>query len=429
MGDIVRAAFVSVVVVAACGGTPDDSIRVDSVEPNFGPLSGGTRVVIKGDGFLTGGAPPNRVIFGDVEAPLAAAADDSTLEVTVPPGTVAGEVEIVVFNRNDTATASGLFHYSTTPTIASISPDEVLFDAGAQITVTGTGFQDEGAGVVDVLVNGVPAVDVEVVSDTQITFTSLPGQAFADVDVEVINRRGAAALERAYRFTPTTTPALVLFTLSATTFAVVYDPVNDVRIDIPNRSPNAAQGFRAVVRDENGDFFGVDRATNRLGRIDFNRQLVEEPIQLNTSPVALIRDGDTTFGFDRGGNRFGTFDLASGSLAPISAGQLTHSGNCCRQIPGGTAFAINPANGDMFFYNAQGISQVNKTTGARTGATRQLNPQRHMRYMQFIGNELFGITPQGEVLRIDPATGANTTIKTLNIEARGVELFAPKGPQ
>ena len=428
MGDIVRAAFISVFMVGACGGTPDDSIRIESVEPNFGPLSGGTRVVIQGEGFLAGGAPPNRVVFGDIEAPLAAAADDGTLEVTVPPGTAPGEVEILVFNRNGTATASGLFHYSTLPTIASISPDEVLFDAGAQITITGTGFQAEGAGVVDVLVNGVPAVDVEVVSDTQITFTSLPGEAFADVDVEVINRRGTAARERAYRFTPTTTPALVLFALNATTFAVVYDPVNDVRIDLPNRSPNAAQGFRAVVRDVNGDFFGVDRATNRLGRIDFNLQVVEDPIQLNTSPVALIRDGDTTFGFDRLGNRFGTFDLASGSLAPISTNQLTHSGNCCRQAPGGTAFGLN-GNGELFFVNAQGISRVDKATGLRSGPTRQLSPVRHMRYMQFIGNQLFGVSPQGEVFRIDPATGENTTIKQLNIETRGLELFAPKGPQ
>ena len=105
--------LIGVAFVAGCGGDAGSvSPAVDSISPNFGPLSGGSHVTITGSGFLVGGAPPNHVVFGDVEAPLAAADTDTTLEVTVPPGEKSGDVPIIVFNRNGEVTVMGQFHYS-----------------------------------------------------------------------------------------------------------------------------------------------------------------------------------------------------------------------------------------------------------------------------------------------------------------------------
>src|SRR5439155_21345766 len=141
-------------VIAACSG--DAALRVDQATPPYGPLGGGTRIALAGAGFTA----PVRVLVGAREAALVVATDSKTLEVVIPPGDRVGDASITVLAGMASATATGVFHYASPPTITSVAPASVLFASGGAVTVTGTGFLDEGAGEVTVLVDGSPATDV-----------------------------------------------------------------------------------------------------------------------------------------------------------------------------------------------------------------------------------------------------------------------------
>src|SRR4051794_4287255 len=95
-----RLVLVAAVLAACSGSSGNEDPTIDTVSPAFGPLAGGTRVVITGSGFLRDGATPDRVLFGANESPQAGVVDDFTLEATVPATTTAGDVAITVFNRN-----------------------------------------------------------------------------------------------------------------------------------------------------------------------------------------------------------------------------------------------------------------------------------------------------------------------------------------
>lgn len=70
-----------------------------------------------------------------------------------------------------------------TATVTSLYPDEGANTGGTAIVVTGENFK---SGPASVLFGGVPATDVQVVSDTQITCVT-PPHAMAGIDVEPVN--------------------------------------------------------------------------------------------------------------------------------------------------------------------------------------------------------------------------------------------------
>ena len=408
---------------AGCGGgSVDDSIKIESITPAFSPLSGGTHIVIKGQGFLRDGAPPNHVVIGNTEAPLAAASDDTTLEVDTPPAEMPGDVPVVVFNRNGQATAMGMFHYSTGPTITGVSPNEVLFNAAnTTVTVTGTGFMDENAGVTNVLIDGQPAVDVTVTSDTQLTFTALGGVPFVRPDLEVTNARGTAKLPGAYRYIPSTNPTVMVFpNRQPGRYVIYYDPTAGTTLNIPSLAGNSI-GYRAVFQDANGDFWAEDLAQN-FGKIDFKTQTLVDPIVLSARPIAFARMADTVYALDRNTSLFGKFDPSSGSFTPIGTGTITTP--CCQQAGGGIGLATDGTN--LFVATGNGISTINTTTGAR-GTVKALTPAVHLGKMRFIGTTIFAMTPAG-VITINPTTGATASAINLGLTRSGaLEVFTPGG--
>lgn len=413
-----RLALIATFAVA-CSGTTDDTIKIDSIVPNFAPLSGGTRVVIRGQGFLRSGATPDRVLIGGVEAPQAGAVDDSNLEVDVPPGVMPGDVPVVVFNRNGTATAMGQFHYSTPPAVMSVTPADVLYSSNAMMTVTGSGFKDEEAGPPKVIVNGKPGLDVQITSDTQLTFTSPVDDPLVRPVVTVINARGTVSKKAAYRYTPSANPTLVLFAnANPNTYVIYFDTVTSSVLAIPNR--NAAQtGYRAVVRDANGDYWAVhNNAGNsgKFGKIDFGLQEVENPIQLANQINALARMDASIYAVDRSSGAFGKFDLTSGSFSQISVGQTpsVHA-------------SLSASSTTLFFANSQGIATLNPTTGAR-GTVTPLSVAHNFGEMRFVGTKLYSVDDRsGDIFTIDPATGTVATITNVGTRLSSFEVFNP-GP-
>lgn len=78
------------------------------------------------------------------------------------------------------------------PTVSSVSPQTLQAADGGDITITGTGFKNEGAGTTTVVVGGVNATSVHVVSDTEITCT-VAGATAGQKQVTVTNSNGSSS--------------------------------------------------------------------------------------------------------------------------------------------------------------------------------------------------------------------------------------------
>lgn len=413
-----RLALAAVLGIAACGGggSGNDSITIQSITPAFGPLSGGTRVIITGSGFLRDGAPPNHVVIGDTEAPLAAASDDQTLEVEIPPGTKAGDVSVTIFNRNGTSSsAMGMFHYSTEPTITGVAPGEVLYNGGGTITLNGTGFMDENAGPATVTINGQLQVDVMVKSDTQLSFLAQPGPALARPDVQIVNNRGTALKKAAFRYAPSTNPCFLIFTNNdATNYMYIFDPTANTTTAVRNLR-GTPSGYRAIFQDMNGDYWAIGNrfsGDNKFGKIDFTTQDFISPITLSGRINSLARQGSTVYAIDRNSGALGTLDIKTGTFLQVGA---TNSTPCCTEGLAASASTV-------YYVNGSGVSTINPANGQR-GTTTALNPAKHTDDLKVLGTTVYGVTTTGEVFSVDPTTGVTTTVVNLGFGVRSISTF------
>lgn len=405
---------VALLLLVACGSSAETPLRIDAVEPAYGPLAGGTRVVVTGERF-TDGAGSTRVLIGGREAPLANAIDDATLEVIIPPGEQPGDAELVVFNRNGTAVSSSVFHYAATPTIASVAPADVLFDAPATtMTVTGTGFLDDGAGEPMVLVGGMPVFDVKVISDTELTFTADTGRALDRPRVEVVNARGVGSKERAFRYRPSMRSGLLLFTLTGQYFAVFFDPVDKSTVLIPRVGPFIA--LSSIVVDETGEYWGTERSNGRLGRVDLATQRFEQPISIGVRMPAMARIAGKQYGFDRWTLRFGRFDF-DGAWQEIGDTLAPCCGGYGVAYDGQTLYFTSRGGADRF------INTIDLETGAVGTPVKLVGPATlHIEDMRFFGGKLYAASRDGTLVEIDPATGVVTTVAS-TFRANAMEVF------
>lgn len=407
---------------AACSGGGGDFVdggpdtpAIMTIEPPFGPLTGGKRVIIRGDGFERQGAAPNRVVFGGREAPLAQALDDDTLEVIIPAADSPGEVDVLLLNENGFAMATGVFRYSDPPTVASASPASVRYDLGGTITVTGTGFQDEDAGVTRVTVDGQPALDVVVSSDTSLTFEAPAGVVGTQPDIRVTNDRGVGERTDAFRYGPGAQGGLLLTPKSDTgVFAYYYDIASDEIVAIPSTvafgGGGASGAFRSITRTSTG--LVGQRRDMTWASLDLDTQVATPLGSPNERYMAIEAVGDTVYGLDRNGGRFGTINPANGLFTQIVTG-LNGSRAGLAANAAGTMFVIQSGNS---------ISQINLTTGALT-STVSLGANHHITGMRFVGSTLYASTGDGAIMTIVPATGTVVTVATLPTNISDIEVF------
>jgi hypothetical protein len=403
-----------VMLVAGCAADGDAPLRLEGASPPYGPLVGGTRVTLTGRGFAATAATPTRVAIGGRAAPLVATVDDDTLEVVIPPGDQPGDAVVEVWNANGSAQATGLFRYSSPPTITDVRPSDLLYDRGGTITITGTGFVDEGVGDVTVVVDGRWA-EAEVVDDTTVTVSVPPGRALARPDVELFDGRGRAIRRRAFRYAPSPRGGLVLFPAFGP-FAVFFDPVDRSTVTVP--AVGSALRFTAVVSDAAGDYWGADRS-RRFGRIDMNAQTLEASAPTTGWYPTMIRVGADLIALDRAGLRLGRIDPATGEFAPLGAEAVP----CCG------SFALASGDGSYLVSRRDGvvaISPVDLATG-ELGPAVPLSgrPGVHIEEMRYFGGTLYAANRDGTLLTIEPATGV-TTVVPVNIgRSRAMEVFTP----
>ena len=94
---------------------PPSPPTVVTVTPPSGPAAGGTIVTITGTNFVAGGTS---VFFGGVAATTVVVNSDTSLTVTVPPGT--GVVDIRVTTTFGTVTVPAAYTYAAAPVVAVV---------------------------------------------------------------------------------------------------------------------------------------------------------------------------------------------------------------------------------------------------------------------------------------------------------------------
>ncbi len=404
-----------VIVVAACGQQPT-TLNIERAIPDYAPLAGGATIRIAGTGFHDDEAGANRVLIASREAPLSRTIDDTTLEVVVPPGDEPGDAEVVVLNRHGNARATGILHYSTLPTIESVTPADVVFTSKSTLmTLTGRGLLEEGAGQVDVSVDGQLVTDVMVTSDTSLTFLAPAGMPLVRPDIQVVNSRGSALRQRAFRYTPSVRPGLLLFTVFGPEFAIFYDPTDHSTISIPRA--DSAWRFNAVVRDEVGDYWGADPDRGGFGPIDMRTQQLASASPQQPRVPAITRIGSDYFALNRNTQRFGKLDPISASFTPIGA-----TIPCC----GGYGLSFD---GTTLYFAArsawtQTIRTIDPTTGIQGLPVSVVAPQGfHIEDMRFFQGTLYVANRSGTLVTLDPITGVVTQLPVSPGRFNAMEVF------
>jgi hypothetical protein len=123
--------------------------KITTVSPTSGPIDGGTRVTIFGEGFQA----PLQVFFGSAEAPLASGITFNQLTVIAPTasltnpngsGTVLGPVDIKIINiaSATSVTATAAFRYIQKLQITAAGPTVGPSEGGTRIQIDGAGFND-----------------------------------------------------------------------------------------------------------------------------------------------------------------------------------------------------------------------------------------------------------------------------------------------
>ena len=151
----------------------DDPHALSSVSPNHGSFAGGTRVLLRGQGFS---AKP-RVFFGANEVPAldVVALSPKKVQVVSPPG-APGAVDVRLQNGDDTSTSRVLasaFSYDA----FFVQPASGPTQGGTTVTLRGAGTSwDE---TTTVQVGGASCSALEFVSSTELRCTTPPSPAGA----------------------------------------------------------------------------------------------------------------------------------------------------------------------------------------------------------------------------------------------------------
>jgi hypothetical protein len=412
-----KRAALAVLALAACSSPDAPGLELRGALPDYGPLVGGTVIALVGDGFTSSA----RVSIGGREAPFVRALDASTLEVVIPPGEQPGEAEVVVFGPAGSASARGMFRYSAPPTISSVTPADVLYSSvDTVLTVTGSGFLDDGAGRVNVLVDGMLASDVRVVSDSELQLTAPPGAPLVRPNIEVIDARGTAAFARAYRYRPSMRSGILLFPAVKDSFADFYDPIDHSITSLPIVTPQASR-FTAVVRGPDGDFWGLDRS-RWFGRIDARTTRVPEGRQLANLLPTITSAGGAYYAIDRIGRNIGTLDLESGVFTPIGTSEVPCCGSFGLASDGTTLYFTSrtflPGVGSQVTINT-----FDTSTGALGTPVVVQSPTIHVEEMRFFQGTLYAVSRDSSLVTINPTTGAVEGVPVPPERYKAMEIF------
>lgn len=174
------------------------AVRISSITPDTGSITGGTSVTIAGSG-LDDGTNDATVVFGAVPAEVTSV-NESAIVVKLPSGLTCGEVDVQITNGNGGAIRQRGFTYeggNGTIEVTAVDPPTGDLAGGSTVTITGSGF----TGGVGISLGGSPLRNVTVVSNTEVTGTVPPRTTGGAVDLLVRNCSSQDSLENGFTFT------------------------------------------------------------------------------------------------------------------------------------------------------------------------------------------------------------------------------------
>jgi hypothetical protein len=174
---------------------------ITNLNPNFGPLAGGTAVTIKGTHFQSGAT----VAFGANAATNVVVVSGQQITASTPAAAGAGSVNVIVTNPDGTTGTGASAYTYALPVVNAIVPNSGAISGGTSVTITGGNF----TGATAVAFGATPATGIAVLSDTQISAVS-PSHAVGTVDITVTTPIGTSATTPSDRFTYT--PQSLYFT-------------------------------------------------------------------------------------------------------------------------------------------------------------------------------------------------------------------------
>lgn len=157
------------------------------VAPAQGPTTGGTTVTITGLGVLT--ATPSDILFDNTPG-TNLQINGLNLTVTSPPH-AAGPVQVKVRALNVDLGLGQFTYVPVLPVIDSLSPGSGPTGGGQKVIIKGSGF----VAPLDVTIGGKPAIDVNIVNDTEIDIVT-PVHDAGPVDVIVDTDGGPSVTKR-----------------------------------------------------------------------------------------------------------------------------------------------------------------------------------------------------------------------------------------
>lgn len=191
---------------------------VTSLNPTFGPPSGGTSVTITGTNF-TGATT---VDFGATPATFTVNSN-TQITATSPAGT--GIVNVTVTTPEGTSPTSSADEFSYSPAVTGISPSQGPVSGGTFVTITGTNFVSPAT----VNFGPNPATNVVVQSSTQITATSPAGTGTVDVTVTTAGGTSATSAADKFSYITIQPPTNLTVKQQKNDFGLLYERFNLLR--------------------------------------------------------------------------------------------------------------------------------------------------------------------------------------------------------
>jgi sugar lactone lactonase YvrE len=243
-------------VLAALAGC-NDPPQITGINPNSGPLAGGTVVGIAGHNFDS----HTQVVIAGRFCSNIAYGGSAAITATTPPGPAFGSWNVEVINRDGQRDRlTGGFTYTsgpTNPTISSIAPPSG--STGTQVTISGTGFQTGAT----VTFGSAAATNVVETGGTQITATAPSGSGA--VVLTVTNPDGGtAARATGFSYGGTTTGAS---TASSTITTAAGSGARGFLGDGGPATSAELSGPSGVALAVDGSLFVADTANNRIRQI------------------------------------------------------------------------------------------------------------------------------------------------------------------
>ena len=167
-----------------------DMLLVKSIEPNEGPVQGGTPVTLRGDGFTNG----TKVLIGGRLAIGIQVIDRTTILAVTPPGKH-GKSQILISTNWTNAELKKGFTYTQAPELTTIDPVSAAIDTPTVITLTGRGLKDSTV----VTVGGKDAPRIDGDGDSWLSVQAQSSQS-GPADIWIGNDDGEALLASAFTF-------------------------------------------------------------------------------------------------------------------------------------------------------------------------------------------------------------------------------------